>query len=574
MRRRRPIFRAGLGGVVLLALVAAYYTFGGPSRLSERQEGLHQMSFEGRRRSLITAFPGLVPGADSVVAQFLTPAPELDVGGAWRAGPFVVSPPTAPDRVTVRYTLDGSVPGPRSPEFGAPFIIDSTVVLRVRSFSPWRLPSEVVTRSLFVGDSSSIPALALTTDPANLWNEFHGLYENPSGRGKGWERAAHVEYFPEGDSRAALSFPARLRIHGNWSRQLPKKSFRIQYSVPRAEGGAHLFLNEPGPRDRREAVIRSGASNYRWRLFDDLFNVVYREMGGLTSERHPVNLFLNGDYWGVYNLREHVDEEFLLRNVGPGVYDLVETRACFTPGFRSYYACFVPLAGDLDHWWQTVKFFQEADLTQPEALGRAEELVDLDNLVDYWIMNVYADNRDWPISNVLAYRSRDGSDGRWRWIAWDADNSFNVYADDSLTARSLVRSLEPGPRPDLEVGARYEGNWRGTLFMRKLLENEHFRDRFVMRFLDLLNTNLRHPRVEGHLDALLGEAPAATARDRERWNTSAEDAEERARRIREFISGRAPALRRQMQAYFGLDTEREITTDVVPGERGWSGSTP
>ena len=110
--------------------------------------------------------------------------------------------------------------------------------------------------------------------------------------------------------------------------------------------------------------------------------------------------------------------------------------------------------------------------------------------------------------------------------------------------------------------------------MRKLLANEHFRDRFVTRFLDLLNTNLRRTRVEGHLDALLEEAPAATARDRERWNTSVEDAEERATRIREFISGRAPALRRQMQAYFGLDTERVITMDVVPEESGWSGSKP
>src|SRR5690606_20582180 len=98
----------------------------------------------------------------------------------------------------IHYTLDGSIPTQRSRVYEAPLVIDSSVVVRARLLPRGALPGTVSTWHFIEREPSDIAAVSIATDPVGLWNKYSGIYANPTGRGREWERAAHVAYFPTG----------------------------------------------------------------------------------------------------------------------------------------------------------------------------------------------------------------------------------------------------------------------------------------------------------------------------------------------------------------------------------------
>lgn len=485
--------------------------------------------------------------------------PVATVDGGFHRGPLLVGlVPSDPESI-IYYTLDGSTPTRQSELYRALLRLDRTSVLRFRAFRAGYLPSPTVTHTYLVDEALAVRAVSLGTDPVHLWNRHSGIYANPKQRRRAWERPAHFEYFPAGVGEP-LRFDAAVRIHGGSSRSNDKKSFRVRYSLASVVGrDLGNILTAPGPEPERTVILRMGGSNVD-RTRDELFQSLYSEVAGYTSAFTPVMLYLNGELWGLYNIRESPDLEYLRRHVGPGDYDLIADQGLHGPA----------VAGSGGHWKATLELFETADLSEEAVFRRAAELVDVENFTDYWLYNIYAANLDWPHHNILTFRRRDGADGRWRWIAWDADATFDLRGQ-GLWHDTLAWSTRAELRHDLRYNAQKgltdrEENLPSTLIPRGLLRNDTYRDRFILRLFDLLNSHLAPANAEARLDAIVALTLDDAPKDWARWSLSAESFYAEVAAIRRFVRERPAIIRNYFRRHFGLGNP--VTVELASASAG------
>ncbi|MGH7828208.1 MAG: CotH kinase family protein [Candidatus Binatia bacterium] len=461
-----------------------------------------------------------------------------------------------PERAPIYYTLDGSTPTKQSLPYDKPLFIDRTTILRFRSFQPGVFPGPTTTYTYVIGSEFSLPVVSLVMDPVSLWNKYSGIYAHPQKRGRKWERAAHVEYFETNDSRP-FRFPAEVRIHGNWSREAPKKSFQLTYSTgPLSGQDAAGILNPPKlKKSQSTVVLRAGAMDVSYRLGDELFRSIYAEASGLVSRAAPVMLLLNGEPWGVYNLHEKIDEAYLERRYGEGRYELISQDR--RPR---------PILNDGSRWTELIRFFSAHDMTRDQEFRQAQQMIDIDNFTDHRLFNIYAANLDWPHSNEYAFRKIDKGE-RWRWISWDADATFGFRDDLGLKHDTLAWATRHDLRHDLSYGGTKsdaEEFLTSTLIVRSLLKNRSYRERFITRFCDLMNSHLRPDRLHARLDEIIGNLAPNLAVDWKKWPGSKEDFFQGVEQIRRFISERPALVFKHFQNHFQLGKLVTVTVHYDP----------
>lgn len=526
--------------------------------------GLNQQNFHEFERKLKAR---KLPMLAESIAGYSTDSTPPEVGVSPEGGFFPASVTvalSAPGQGDIRYTLDGSIPDRYSAVYAGPIAIESTTVVRARILKRGLLPGPTVSRTYFLEARPRTPVVSLIMDPITLWNKYSGIYENPKGAGEEWERQVDFEVLRT-PGAATWRSAGRIRIHGGYSRNHPKKSFRIRYPALEMGAADSGVLVPRGVGAERTVVLRMGGSNSRFRLRDELFAALYRRSGGISSGFEPVTVYLNGAYWGLYDAREYVDEEFLQARFGPGRYELL----AFDSKHRNQWA--TPVLGKKKAWKETVRFFEKSDFSQAEAYAKAGEILDLANTIDYWAHNIYAANIDWPYNNMTVFRKVDG-DGRWRWISWDADATFN-YGGNKLGHGTLEWAIRDRIRNDLKHNYEKglyedEGTFLvSTLFMRKLLANPEFKNAFVTRFTDLLNTEMRPERVEGLLDSIIALSKPDLAKDWKRWGLSDSAYQADQKLIRDFIRGRPAVVRSHLERVFGLGAGIgvEVAYDTAAG---------
>ena len=368
-------------------------------------------------------FPGPTPGAANTTQHRLRAAldapPVVVTPRSGRyAGPVVVELYTPVPGSLLYYTLDGSDPTVDGEAYTAPLEVAETTVLRAVALDNSVPVSAVTTATYLVGENTGLPVLSLVTDPAHLWDEATGIYVNPEERGQRWERPVTVAWLsPEG--KQTFSVGAGLRIHGGGSRLTPKKSFRLYF---RGEYGPRelaypLFGAEPGQTYDR-LVLRAGyndswsSAGEAWSsggvvvyVRDPLIRELHGAMGQVAAQGRWIALYLNGVYWGLYDLTERIDDTFLAAH-----FDASE-----------WYAS----SADVLHRWNLfVDWVNGADLGEMAQYEQVTQQLDIENFTSYFLLNIWAQNVDWPHNNRIVARPREGGDGRWRFIVWDAETTF------------------------------------------------------------------------------------------------------------------------------------------------------
>jgi hypothetical protein len=459
------------------------------------------------------------------------PAPRLSVPSGFHADSIQVI--VSHDRIEdaqLRYTLDGSEPGPNSPlvpgslvipvhpRVGEPNVFSSikttaggdfwrnpnydvpkATVLRVRAYSVRdEMPSPTITRSYFVGshlkNRYTFPVISIVTDGANLFDDHIGIYVAGAGydgnwqnsnywkRGEAWERPVHLEIF-EPDGSLALAQDAGVRVHGGWSRRWAFKSLRFYARSDYGENSFQYRLFPHLPHDSyRRFIIRNSGNDHDATLFRDAFmQRLVEHMRFDTQAYRAAIIFINGEYWGIQNMRERYDRHYLERTHGvdPDNVDLLTNHRQVKEGSASHYD-------------QMRLFIERRSVVANDALARVASMMDLDNFIDYQVAQIYLNNTDWPGNNIDFWRLRTddyqpdaapGHDGRWRWMVFDTDFGFWLYnaAKDQPTHNAIAFATAAGgnswPNPD----------W-STFLLRSLLQNELFRVAFINRFADQLNT--------------------------------------------------------------------------------------
>ncbi|MFM2160490.1 MAG: hypothetical protein RLZZ383_2 [Pseudomonadota bacterium] len=385
---------------------------------------------------------------------------------------------TPVDGTEIRYTLDGADPtGPNALAYTGPISIDHTVAVRAVRMAngaavgrpqtrtyvlPATLPAQqapptyptawwtadetgpyvadygldpdVTASSAWTDAAATLfrdaPILSVTLDPDALFGP-NGIHENPTEQGVAWEREASFEVFGDG---LDTTVRCGLRIQGGAGRRpdrSPKKSFRVAFRSDYGTSRLESPLFPDSPIASFDTLVLRAGYNRTWVHFEETGRQraqylherytmdLGRASGTLAPHVRLVHLFLNGLYWGVYQLEERPDEAFQADYLGGSEDDYDSINAGFLNG------------GDLVAWDELLRRVR-LDLADPANYASVEAMLDIDDFIAYMLVNLTLGNADWPDKNWWAGRLRT-DDAKWRFFLWDGEltlpSTTGVYTD-------------------------------------------------------------------------------------------------------------------------------------------------
>ena len=474
--------------------------------------------------------------------------PVFSPSGGFFPGPVAVELQVTAPQAQIYYTLDCSDPTENSNAYSSSIQIDKTTVIRARTYQPGFNASDIQTLTFIIGQNFDLATLSLVTDPPNLWDESYGIYVNPNERGDNWERPAAVEFYEPNDN---LGFAVNIgvRIHGKTAQNYEKKPFRLYF---RSEYGTSwldypVFVAKSEVTEFKRFVVHSGGTDmpdnpfgYGWTLLRDPFMYeLGRQARCIYPGLRPVALFLNGAPWGIYNFEERIDNNFTESNFGESDVDIIENDR-------------IAKEGDLDEWERMRAFFNDHDLSITENYEIAKTLVDIENVTNYNIVEIFGGNGDWPGNNQLAYRPRKPG-AKWRWILWDMDGCLGPYG---VYANTLELATDP--------------DHPSALVLRSLLQNESYKIQFINRFADLLNTLFTTSNVKYLIDSLATVIRNDISFETDRWDSSPNSWEEDGiyGELYPYAERRPGVVRRHILSHFDLDGELTFTIDLPLAGQG------
>ena len=446
------------------------------------------------------SFSTPTPGAANTTRHHLRAPPEappveVAPGSGRFADPVTVQLYTPVPGSLLYYTLDGADPTVDGHEYTAPLAVTEPTVLRTVALDAGVPVSAVTTATYLMGESTDLPVLSLVTDPAHLWNEEQGIYVNPEERGRRWERPVTVAWLsPEGS--LDFNVGAGLRVHGGLGRGMAKKSFRLYFRGaygPR-ELAYPLFGVEPGQTYDR-LVLRAGA-NDSWFGYGkeavyvraQLVRELHGAMGQVAARGRWVEVYLNGVYWGLYNLTERIDEAFLTTHFGHDDWDQIPTEE------QARVA-----------WDEFADWLTSADLRAAAQYEQALQQLDIENFTSFIILHLWAGNFDWGSHNWYAARMRAGPDALWRLFVWDAEITFGLGWNTDATY-------------DFSFSQRViYGGLDASLILASLLASPQYQAYFAAQVERHLAGALATESVRERLAAMTAELRPAIAAEAVRW---------------------------------------------------------
>lgn len=455
--------------------------------------------------------------------------------------------------------------------YGGPIVLTRSAVVRARAYGADRVPSRTTTQSYVINFPTTIPVLSLATEPRYLWSEQEGLLVQGPNAAPGlpfyganfwqnWEWPVHLEFFePTGTN--GFHQQVGLQVHGAWSRSAPQKSLELKARARYGSGRIHYqVFPDLGVDEFGSLLLRNAGNDWGETFFRDAFVQELMNNTGLDiSAYRPVNVMLNGQYYGVLNLREKTDDEYIEvhHGVPADALDMMADERAVQ-------------AGDSTDYDALMAFVKSHDLSLPEQYSLLTNRLDVANFIDYQIIEIFSDNDDWPGWNVLGWRQRSPA-SPWRWILKDLDGGFSLHHSPGNGTRNtlLAATAFPGYGADPD---------RSTLLLRTLVTNRVFRNQFISRFADHLNSRFEPATVIARVDAMQAALEPEVQRHIDRWRKVQVDnwtrfaslAEWRGKveDLRTFATVRPAYVRQHLVDFFGLSGTDRVRLDVVNAEGG------
>ena len=459
---------------------------------------------------------------------------------------------------TIRYTLNGATPTETSRLFRSVILLTATTVVRARVYQPGLLPGPVVTQTYLKDEPFTLPVLSLVTDPPNLWDYETGIYvlgpgaesQNPNYGAnfwQDWEIPVDVALF-EQDGQVALETQAGAAIFGGWSRAHAQKSivFKARNRYGATDIPYPLFPDKPYGAYGSFILRNSGNDWNTSQLRDAFMHRLVEDTAIDNMAYRPAIVYLNGEYWGILNLREKINEHYasVRANVDPDQIDLLELDG-------------EPLNGSSAHYEDLIRYIEQNSLSDPDAYQEVERRMDLDNYIDYQAAQIYFDNTDWPGNNIKFWRPQT-PEGRWRWILFDTDFGFGLYEGGAYNHNTMTFATD-------RFGPEWPNPPWSTFLLRSLLTNESFKQAFLNRFADLLNVHFEPGRVVALLDTMAAAIAPEIPRHMDRWGGSVSSWEGEISKLRTFGRFRQGVVFAHLLAYFSLPGVSEVSLNVEGG---------
>ena len=390
-----------------------------------------------------------------------------------------------------------------------PISLKQPTVLQAVAVAPGMAPSPPVYRFYSVDFSTSLPVVCLAMDPELLFNAVSGMYvfgtnANPNvpyyraNFWRDWERKAQL-LVVETNGTEAVNIGIGVQMQGGWSRAIPQKSLSLR--ARKRYGPAWILWNafpELPLCGYDSLVLRNSGNDWKYARFRDGFLQSLMQGSSLDIQAfRPVHLFLNDQYWGILNLRERFDKDYLRTHhpylAAPGV-DIIKDDI-------------IVAEGDIYAWESFCRFLDNHSMEDPANFAALTNQIVLENFLDWVAVEIICDNRDWPDHNIRCWRPRTET-GRWRWLLTDLDSTFSMK--DPGPARDTLQTI---------LQSKPSGRFRGrtSLLFRRILENPVGRDAFLTQICELLATRFYPSNVLAHLDRWVQLLKPEMPRQIERW---------------------------------------------------------
>ncbi len=500
---------------------------------------------------------------------------------------------TAPLSITDRSTEQNRLTGrsstyDQSPWYAPASPVFKGTVIRARAVKGGHMPSEIVTHTFFVTPEAqaryTLPVVSISMQENLLFGYEEGIYtagktfddwrtQNPGAQADGGvmanyhrdgdaaEYPGHVEIF---DPQAGTIIDQRMgmRIHGGWSRSFPTKSLRL---YARNEYGKSHFdyplFSERSSTEYKRLLLRNSGNDWDHTYFRDA--AIQAVASPLNIDRQayrPAVVFLNGEYWGLLNMRERYDKHYLNRMYGVDAenLDILENNR-------------TPDEGDAAHYNATISYIQANGLVQDQHYEHIKTRIDVDNFIDYQIIQIFARNTDWPGNNIKFWRLKTsqyqpgapyGHDGRWRWMLYDTDFGFGIW-DNTYTHNTLAFAAQSN-------GPDWPNPPWSTFLFRELLKNEKFKTAFINRFDDMLNSAFLPERTTAIVNEMKQAYVPEMAEHIARWKvpSSVNTWNNRVNVMLNFVQQRPAYQRQHIRNYFGLGADINLTVNVSDPQHG------
>ncbi|MBN1413899.1 MAG: CotH kinase family protein [Bacteroidales bacterium] len=474
-------------------------------------------------------FPVPTPGSANnteAVAGF-SEEPELSEPSGFLSSPFQLSMHTSDVSDKIYHSLNTRSPDPTSILYEQPLTITDSKVVRAAAYHQNLARSNIASEIYLFNTVPSMPVIAIITDSSNLWGQT-GIYTRYYNAGPEWERFCQVRYMKEG--RLERSFNAGIRIQGASSISMPKKSFRL---FLREQYGEEMLcfplFGDENFASFNNLVLKSGydddiTTSEGTLLRDALSNELWERCGGLSTQSSWAALYLNDKYWGIYNIRERINEEFIAGHTNFTDFDMV----------RYNWEGPELLCGSIDRWNEWFSFISERDLSDEANYAQLEQWMDMDYFINLMAFVHCTSYYSWGWG-VTAF-SENSPPGKWRFTTWDADRAFR--------------------RADTTMFGIKADRWADTI-PKKLLNNAEYRRKFINRTCDLLNTIFLPANSIPVLESIYNTLKPDIQDEINRWNKNAHW-EDNVDRVRLFLQKRPEVIKIQFPKVFSLGAWRNV----------------
>ena len=481
-------------------------------------------------------------------------------------------------------------------------LVPKATCVRVRAFKTGSLPGPIATRTYFVGLNPAtrwqLPVISLTSPPSGLFDYETGIYmlgkifddhraahpnealtghtaANYTQRGSAWARPGHFEFFETG-GQLEVRQNVSLDIQGQSSRSFRQKSFGLQPRGDTRPSDTFEYRFFPdlqrrglgGDRDEFQGLrLRNSGNDWDYTMLRDaLCHRLIAPLGIDVMTPRPVVVFLNGEFWGLYNLREQGDRDSVEAHYGVPVDDIVlaegdgRVKEGDPEGATRY--------RDLR------RLVDRNDLGDPEIFAEVAALMDIENFLHYQLAEIYIGNADWPHNNTRFWHNTapaddpvtpgPGFDGRWRWMVFDTDLAYGHPWSGGTGDATLAAAISPRGRPGLNAP------W-STALLRGLLENPTFKNDFINTMAGHLESVFSDTRAKELVAEMKSTIESVMPDHIDRWRTSGNRIttwNANVRVMEGFARQRPLALRRQFTREFELSGTAKLTVDVNPPASG------
>ncbi|MCR5497484.1 MAG: CotH kinase family protein [Paludibacteraceae bacterium] len=456
--------------------------------------------------------------SDDCTERESAPDVEYSVQGGIYHGSLTVKL-SAPDPYgqNIRYTLDGSEPTEQSPLYSQPITIDSSTVIKAKIIKEEILskPSNVNTY-IITDREMQLPIISLSLNPEYLWDDTLGIYVEgktgvyyregfgePCNYRTNRRRPLNMEYFVEGEK--VVNQLCEARIAGGWPRFEKIKGLKI-YAKKRYGNNyfSYKFFSEKESMEEegyRCIYLRNGGNDAQLTIIKDAF--LQKLSGGKVDVDYqtcqPVIVYLNGQYWGIENMREPDNDDYFSSNYRIEDIDLFKNHEL--------------KEGTRDAYDDLCEFLSHPDFSHEKLCS----LVDVNEFVNYMSLQAFVGNYDWPNNNYVIWRNRDN--GKWRWLVKDLDGGFEYWPNTDPNKDIIGVNINPfnflsRTEPYYEHGNMEWATWVLERILSDPIVQRKYIERIAIQLGDIFHKSELYHVIDSMTSIIADEIPY----HKSRWN--------------------------------------------------------